>query len=177
MPPSEKTPVPTSAPECVVITGQAMCCVTGPMTATITIENLTGPVTITTDQNGYFTMGPFCNLIPGNYTITATAPGYSPVSQTVYLSPQSQPFVINFTGPYCLPPVVLPVTGASAPEASAALPGTMDSLTHAVYARVDAGYHSFAETMANWLGRFNIRLESVRDLKEGSWRLHVQIDR
>ncbi len=145
-PPSEKTPVPTSAPECVTITGQAMCCVTGPMTATITIENLTGPVTVTTDQNGFFTLGPFCNLVPGNYTLTASAPGYSPVTQTVYLSPQSQPFVINFTGPYCLPPIVLPVTGGGAPDSV----GLIGSVSLAV----NGGYHAVVETIAGWLRPF-----------------------
>ena len=152
-----------------------MCCVTGPMQATITIENLTPPITVTTDQNGYFTMGPFCNLVPGNYTITATAPGYSPVTQTVYLSPQGQPFVINFVGPYCLPPVVLPVTGASAPDGSVAQPGPIAMLSHTIYERIDMGYHAVSETMAGWFGHVNLRLESVRDLKVGSWRLHLQL--
>ena len=55
-----------------------------------------------------------------------------PVTQTVYLSPQSQPFVIDFVGPYCLPPVVLPVTGADAPVRESLIQSRQGRIRHVV---------------------------------------------
>lgn len=100
-------------------------------------------MTVTTDRNGYFTLGPLCSLAPGSYTLTATAPGYTPVTQTVYMSPQAQPFEIYFTGPYCLPPVILPVTGGSAPG--------QESVLQSVYEAATSGRHSPPRTFAGWL--------------------------
>ena len=70
--------------------------------ATVTASGPLGTYETTTDENGYYEL----NVTAGNYTVTATAPGYLAGQATVIVAP-GQAIEVNFTLTPILPTVVI----------------------------------------------------------------------